>query len=183
MNCPVCKTKPLNTITLEENLPAYQCQGCEGIWLSAVDYFYWLEEQGPILAEKPASEGIRLAIEEVEAAKLCPKCRHLLMKYKVGHQTDFSLERCGKCHSVWLDKNKWQVLKSRHLHDKINRIITEPWQRAIREEEHRQAMRQIYTQRFGEEDYAKLRELREWLRHSPQSGAMFAYLMDADPYG
>lgn len=183
MNCPVCKTNPLNGIILEENLPAYQCQSCEGIWISALDYFYWLEEHGPILAEKPASEGISLVVKEVEAAKLCPTCRHLLRQYKVGHQTGFSLERCGKCHSVWFDKTKWEVLKSRHLHDKINRIITEPWQRSVREEEHRQAMQEIYTKRFGQEDYAKLKELRGWIRDHPQSSALLAYLMDADPYG
>lgn len=183
MNCPVCKSDALNSVTLEENLPAHQCQSCEGIWISAIDYYYWLEGHGPILAEKPASEGITLAVKEVDAAKICPKCRHLLMKYKVGHETGFSLDRCGKCYSVWFDKNKWELLKSRNLHDKINRIITEPWQKAVREEEHRQAMQQIYRQRFGKEDYAKLKEFRQWIGDNPQSSALLAYLMDADPYG
>jgi hypothetical protein len=36
--------------------------------------------------------------------------------------------------------------------------------------------------RFGDEDYARIKEIRAWLEQHPQRGALIAYLSDKDPY-
>lgn len=44
-NCPVCKRTQLSKVLLESNLPAFACPQCQGEWISAEDYWAWLEHQ------------------------------------------------------------------------------------------------------------------------------------------
>ncbi|MEJ2200378.1 MAG: hypothetical protein P8X63_05115 [Desulfuromonadaceae bacterium] len=39
-----------------------------------------------------------------------------------------------------------------------------------------------YRNKFGLEDYGKIKEIRAWLGEHPQGGRLLAYLMDKDPY-
>ncbi len=40
----------------------------------------------------------------------------------------------------------------------------------------------IYTERFGLDDYAKIKAIREWLQTHPNWNMLIAYLLDKDPY-
>jgi hypothetical protein len=83
---------------------------------------------------------------------------------------------------VWFDRDEWAYLRSRSQHDEVHLFFSDPWQEKLRAEETRQRMEQIYLDRFGAEDYARLKELRAWLDQHPQRGALLAYLADKDPY-
>jgi Zn-finger nucleic acid-binding protein len=178
--CPLCMVDRFKVVKLEEGPLAYSCSGCEGTWIRAVDYVEWLAGAGPTRPVTPATDEPQPT--ETRQAKLCPQDGHLLLAYKVGHDVRFTLDRCGKCHGVWFDPQEWEALKRRNLHDEVNAVFTEPWQRQVRREEQRRVMASLYQERFGAEDYAEIQRVRQWLAEHPHRSALLAYLMDTDPY-
>jgi hypothetical protein len=74
------------------------------------------------------------------------------------------------------------VLQDHHLHNRINLFMTRPWQQKIRDAEAHHRFEQIYRQRFGEADYARIQEVRAWLCAHKERTALLAFLMSEDPY-
>jgi Zn-finger nucleic acid-binding protein len=95
---------------------------------------------------------------------------------------EFYLDRCEQCMSVWFDRDEWAALHDRGLHDRVHLFFQDPWQRRLRAEETRQLLEKMYRERFGERDYARIREIRAWLHQHLLQGALVAYLTDKDPY-
>ncbi len=181
MKCPVCKLETLERIQLLEGLPAHRCTRCEGIFLSSTQYWDWLKSQKPVEPEIPLDDTDILRVDE-SAARICPDCGHLLTRYKVWPDVPFFLDSCGHCNGTWLDRNEWQVLQEHHLHNRINLFLTRPWQQKIRDAEARHHFEEIYRQRFGEADYARIQEVRAWLCAHKERAALLAFLMAEDPY-
>ena len=40
----------------------------------------------------------------------------------------------------------------------------------------------MFLDRFGEDDYSKIKTIREWLTDNPNRNALIAYLIDDDAY-
>lgn len=181
MKCPVCKLDSLGPITLVENLPANQCSNCNGVWLDSNSYIAWWKGRGEDLPERK----IEMAIDpawEVGELKLCPNSGHIMARYKIFPDTKFYLDRCGHCNGIWLDKNEWDALVKRNLHDNINEFFTRPWQDEIRTAEARNHMDKLYLEKFGAEDYEHIKQVREWLKDHPKQGMLIAFLQAHDPY-
>jgi hypothetical protein len=83
---------------------------------------------------------------------------------------------------VWFDRNEWDVLVAHNLHDKVNQFFTQPWQNRLRAEEARLKLDQLYHDRFGNDDYARIKDVRQWLQAHPQRGMLLAFLQADDPY-
>jgi Zn-finger nucleic acid-binding protein len=182
MKCPICERDYLQRRYLEENLPAYQCRQCEGIWISAEQYWKWLKKGEAEVSESPVTVDVPLPIEEAGQAKLCPNCGHILRRYKVWPDIKFYLDHCGHCLSLWFDKDEWEALRARGLQRQVHLFFSDLWQEKLRAEEARKRFERIYLDRFGPEDYARIKEIRAWLESHPQRGAILAYLSDKDPY-
>lgn len=180
MRCPVCKGDALESVRLESGLPANHCPSCSGHWISGRDYWSWLDAHGPNLGEK-TYEGPEITVADTEQAKLCPECSRIMLRYAVGHGTDFSLDHCSSCNGVWLDRGEWESLKGRNLHDDVNAILTVPWQTAARKEERKRHLERIYAKRFGD-DFEEMKRVRAWLDGHPHRDTILAFLTDADPY-
>ena len=168
-------------VDLDDDLKAAACDACGGHWVSHQNYSNWLKKQGETLPEKPFSE-FEFDVEDVKEAKICTDCNKILLKYKVGHGLDFYLDHCPGCGGMWLDKNEWNALQSRNLHDEIHQIFSTSWQSQIRGDELKEKLDQAYSNRFGAESYAKVKEIRDWLQNSPQKKAILAFLADEDPF-
>lgn len=180
MYCPTCKSQPLHAKTLDEQLPAHHCNQCDGYFLKAAEYFNWLDQRPEILPEK-AYEGETLSVSNSTTALVCPSCTRIMQRYAVGHGTDMTLDQCGKCDGVWLDKNEWQALKGRNLHDEINRIFSPQWQQQIRQQQSEQRLTAIYQKRFGA-DYTRLLETQQWITTHPNKAEMLAFLNNPNPF-
>ncbi len=180
MKCPACNKNDLETREIEPNLWARVCGECKGKWISNNNYQKWLKIRGEILPEIPSAEP-NITIPEFELARLCPKCRRILVKYKVGRNIPFKIDRCGNCAGVWLDQDEWETLRSRNLHDELNKIFTNHWQEEVKREETRNALRSIYEQKFGKEDYEKIRMFKSWVNEHEKSGEILAYIRDKNP--
>jgi Zn-finger nucleic acid-binding protein len=181
--CPICKTAPLHPTYYEDNLPVSECSSCGGAWLRANEYSLWLKTQAPT-RPNAAGESITrpMPITESHQAGICPDCGHFLRKYEVAANFSFHLDRCNNCNGVWLDQNEWQALKAAGLHDEINQVFTKPWQQHIQAELTAQKLDANYLEKFGEEDYEKIKGIRAWLAEHPQRNPLLAFLLDKDPY-
>lgn len=180
MNCPACKTLSLTTKILEENLKVRHCSNCAGHWLSAQDYWQWLEKHGETLPEK-ASTDLPLQVTDQPEVKFCIDCRGLMLKYRVGHGTNFYLDRCSKCGGVWFDRNEWESLRQRNLHDEIHQIFSDAWQRQIRQGELKRVVENAYRTTLGDEDYTQAMQIKDWITHHPQAQAIMSLLNQATP--
>jgi Zn-finger nucleic acid-binding protein len=179
MKCPICKKPRLKPHELEAGLPASTCRKCGGVWISAAQYWEWLKARGDTPPESPAVE-TPLPVD-VKQAKLCPDCGHILTRYKVWPNVDFFVDHCGHCKGVWFDRNEWDVVRSRNLHDDVHMFFTRQWQERLRAEETKKQFERIYQERFGE-DYAELKRVRAWIVQHPKRAELLAYLSDRDPY-
>lgn len=176
MQCPLCQKPTFGNKNLDENLQARECSKCGGYWISSSRYHKWLETHGQALPEKPLTE-VGLTVEDSQSAKLCPECGRIMIKYKVGHGVTFYLDRCAGCGGVWLDKNEWEVLKSRNLHDDLHCIFTTHWQQGVLAEETAKRLESIYAEKFGA-DYEEINRFKGWLEDRPAKSEILAFLSD-----
>ncbi len=178
MICPICKTVALQNEDLYQGLIAKACGQCGGRWIPSYQYWLWLDKHGDTLPEKPPTEAIALPVEDSVAGKLCPECGHFLAHRKVGHGVDFCLDRCGNCGGIWFDKNEWEVLLSRHLHDEVHMVFSSPWQKQVREEENAQMHENRIEQILGPVDYAKAQEVAAWVHSHPNKSTIVGYILE-----
>jgi Zn-finger nucleic acid-binding protein len=182
MNCPVCQSENFGPAQLDAGLVAQRCGACGGNWVSGRSYWQWLREHGENLPERREPARGEAAPED-RAPKVCPECRAATFRYTVGRGLGFGLDQCPACKGIWLDAREWEALRERNLHDDIHAVFTAPWQAEATREERRRRLEQIYTKRFGTEDYAEVKRVRDWLDASPRKQELLAYLTDPDPSG
>ncbi|MGB8648171.1 MAG: zf-TFIIB domain-containing protein [Anaerolineae bacterium] len=181
MNCSICHIQLQRIDLLQSALPAYRCPQCEGVWISANEYLRWRQAQGPTLPERVADIS-NIPKIDVPQVKLCPADGHFLRRYHVIANEEFYLDRCTYCNGVWFDKGEWDVLVARNLHDKLNQFFTQPYQSHLQEQEAYTALDRFYLGKFGEEDYGRIREIRDWLTNHPKRAMLLAYLQAENPY-
>lgn len=183
--CPICEDVVLLQPTHVENiLPIMECRSCGGSWLRANEYALWLKSQHPgsFDESKTREASERFPVVESNKAAICPDCGHFLRKYRIGSKIPFQLDRCNNCNGVWLNRNEWEALKLADLHDEINQIFTEPWQKRIQDELAAAKLDAMYEKKFGEDDYRRVKEMRKWLWDNPNRSILLAFLLDRDPY-
>src|SRR5215216_1014146 len=181
MNCPVCQSEKFSPVELDPDLQALRCDTCGGNWVYGGSYWRWLHRHGENLPERREPAEGAAAPEDLKP-KLCPECHTVMFRYTVGHGLGFGLDQCPACKGIWFDADEWEALKERNLHDDINAVFTAPWQAEVSREERRRRLEQIYLKRFGAEDYAEVRRVREWLDASARKQELVAYLTDPNPW-
>ncbi len=181
MKCPVCKTNTLGSMILNDNLPAQSCSQCGGIWVSSTAYFTWQRAKGMDVPEKPGGNPFDPTWETKEL-KLCPDCGHIMARYKIFPNVDYYLDHCNNCNGIWFDKNEWEALAARNLHDNLHEFFTHPWQEKIRQHEAAHLMEELYLSKFGPADYEYIQKVRAWLQDHPRRGMLLAFLQAEDPY-
>jgi Zn-finger nucleic acid-binding protein len=181
MNCPVCKTSQLFSAELDLNLTSLKCPDCGGDWIHGAEYWKWLEKHGPSPPERTVQDEV-LSLIEPDKYLDCPECRFRMHKYVVGHGLSFTLDHCDGCKGIWLDRNEWEALKKRNLHDDINSMLTSFWQTQAQKEPRKKHLEQVYIRRFGADNYEEIKRIRAWLETCQNKQGLLAYLTDNDPY-
>ena len=181
LNCPVCETSELVSTDLESNLTSFKCPDCGGNWIRGAEYWKWLEEHGPNLPERNDQDS-GLSLAEPGRHVDCPECRFRMVRYLVGHGFNFTLDQCGGCKGIWLDRNEWEALKERNLHDDVHAMFTAFWQAEAQKERRRKHLEEIYITRFGADDYLESTKIRAWLSARTNRQELLAYLTDHDPF-
>ncbi len=183
MKCPLCKDSDLKDVMLEEDLQTHSCEKCGGNWISSSSYWRWLEGRDAPLPEKAVPDEA-IEVSDTKQAKICPdaECGRIMLKYKIGHGVEFYVEQCGACNGVWFDRNEWEALKSRNLHDKLDMFFTESWQRKLRDDNMKKELESIYSDKFGLEDFRKIQQVKDWLDGHLERQALLAFLDDDEPF-
>ncbi|UTA48056.1 zf-TFIIB domain-containing protein [Simiduia sp. 21SJ11W-1] len=177
MNCTACSTGQLAPCFLEPGLRAHECNHCGGHWLYVEDVVQWKAGGGKLgeLDQMPE-------VEETASALTCPVTGRLMQKYRIvsgsSHKLDYSPHTGG----LWLDKGEWSLLKEYALAGSVGNIVTEHWQRKIRTEDAKASLEAVYRRKFGEANYRKLAEIRNWLADQENCAEMRAFLLARDPY-
>jgi Zn-finger nucleic acid-binding protein len=184
MKCPVCKTIALLPSSLESNLTCRHCDQCRGNWVQSFEYWKWREQHKGSLPENNPDHSAQPANSPdphtgALRAKLCPECNGILIRYRVGHGVSFSIDQCGNCGGVWFDKDEWESLKSRNLHDDVYTIFTAPWQKQVHSQDSLHAQEEIYRKKFGEEGFEEIKRMKEWIDEHPRKQEIIAFLMHA----
>ncbi len=178
MNCPLCKKHTMDAIDLVPNLSGLTCSECKGVWIARSNYDVWRSKQPKDIPE--SSTSAEITVTDTHKPKLCPQCGRLLLPYRVGHGLSFSIDYCGACGGIWFDRNEWDAVKARNLHDNLHEIVSFHWQVAVRKDEVMKSIEQTYSRLLGPA-YSKASETRDWLRKQSNKGLILAYLADMKP--
>lgn len=179
MKCPSCVNGILVDSYLEKSFSCKTCESCEGHWILLEDFLQWREQDGQ---ENIEAVDIAFELSETTRAMVCPVSGKLMLKFKISNETSHKLDLSPSVNGIWLDKGEWEYLKQAGLAGRINSIFTEPWQRQIRKEKAYQVFDDMYREQFGEDDYSKLKELREWLNNHPRKKLLYAFLNANNPW-
>jgi len=178
MKCPGCKGNKLNPSFLEGLFRAHTCGDCDGNWLLIEDYVAWKERNPEFVFSQEAV----FEVEDTKTALLCPVTGSIMHKYRVAHDSEHRLDYSPGVGGVWLDCGEWIYLKENNLAGSLNKIFTSQWQRTVRDKNSEITFVDIYREKFGQESYAKAKEVREWLNNDPCKADLRAYILAEDPY-
>ncbi len=178
MNCPGCKIGKLIPSYIDELFRAHTCPECGGNWLLIEDYIAWKER----CPEHAFDKETAIEYEDSAKALICPVSGVVMQKYRVSHDTGHRLDYSPRVGGVWLDKGEWEYLKAKGIAGGLNKVFTSQWQKALRDKSTQLSFADIYREKFGEEAYAKVKEIREWLNRHPQKADLRAYLLAENPY-
>lgn len=181
MNCTSCNEGRLLPSFIDGQFRAHTCNSCGGNWVLIEDYVAWKERN----QDYQFFEDISFSEDEVEDSKralLCPVSGTIMRKFRISAHNEHKLDYSSVVGGLWLDKGEWELLKNEGLAGSLNAVVTQNWQKDIREQNTKQTLTDVYKAKFGEETYEKIKELRHWLLAQDQKADLRAYLMAEDPY-
>jgi Zn-finger nucleic acid-binding protein len=162
--CPVCLTSELRPAKLAHDLAAYSCPTCDGVLLSLMAYRQWREADGSRVAASTERTADETDVAEDTAAIVnCPRCRSVMVKYRIGPETRNRLDYCAHCEDVWLDHGEWPLVEALASRGDFTKIFTRSWQRRVRAD----IADDMETERLKEllgSEYSKVEALRDWLQ-------------------
>ena len=175
MKSPIVRDQFLQKVELEEGLVAFECPLSHGHYIPLQNYWAWLNKQPERLEHLPAPVSEAPAVVENDQAKICPESGTIMLRYKVGHDFSFSIDR-SMTGGVWFDQGEWEALKERQFHDEIHLIFTAPWQQDIQKAEMLKMGEQLLKDRFDAGILAELKDLKKRLAEHLHKEYAFAYL-------
>lgn len=175
MKSPVARDTFLQKVELETGLVAYECPESHGHYIPLQNYWTWLHKQPERLEHLAAESVPSPKVVENDLAKICPESGTIMLRYKVGHAFDFTIDR-SMTGGVWFDQGEWEALRARQFHDEIHLIFTAPWQHEVQREEAKRASQSLLKDRFDAETLAEIEDLKSRLAEHPHKEYAYAYL-------
>jgi Zn-finger nucleic acid-binding protein len=182
MNCPVCvPAQPLVPTTTQGTLPMHACLSCHGQWMRNADYLGWMQFAGftpgaTVSPEQAVLERDAAVPDTEPRLRRCPDCSYVLARYVVGSGLAFFIDHCRHCAGTWFDAGEWDVLAERGLHDDLLHVFTDEWQRDVHDTRRRERLEGGFRSRMGDDDYARLLEMKAWIDTHPRRPEILAFL-------
>ncbi|MEP1447558.1 MAG: zf-TFIIB domain-containing protein [Paraglaciecola sp.] len=181
MNCTACNEGTLNPSFIDGLFRAHTCSNCGGDWILIEDYAAWRERHSDYEFAKNIQFEEEQALDNKHAI-LCPVTHTIMRKFKISAHNSHRLDYSSRIGGLWLDKGEWELLSREGLAGSLNALVTDAWQRKIREDSAKEHFSDIYSDRFGDDVYNKIKDIRAWLQSQPHKADLRAYLMAEDPY-
>ena len=106
----------------------------------------------------------------------CPACGNTLHEMNAGSVTvDVCTEGCG---GIWFDRNEWEILVSRNLHDEVHYVFSAAWQSRLLDEETGEAYEKRIESIVGTSDYGKIRHTAQWIAAHPKKSTLISYIQE-----
>jgi Zn-finger nucleic acid-binding protein len=182
--CTSCNIGKLLPANLETALKAKQCNHCHGHWILIEDFVRWKQQASPeTTAEVKDTEDHQYHVaDDSIKALLCPISGTLMRKFRIKADSRRRIDYSPAVGAIWLDDGEWQLIKLSGLAGSLNVLVTEHYQHQLRRESTKQQLSEIYSRKFGAEQYQKVQDFRAWLEQQPNQADLKAYLMVQDPY-
>jgi Zn-finger nucleic acid-binding protein len=181
MQCTSCHNGRLIPCLIMGLFKAHSCSDCGGDWVLIEDYALWREHHPDYeFAKDIHFEEINIV--DTKEAMLCPATHTIMRKFKISATDSHRLDYSAAVGGLWLDKGEWELLVREGLAGSLNALVTNTWQRKIRQTSAKKSFADIYQDKFGYDVYAKIKDMRQWLNSQPQKADLLAYLMAEDPY-
>ncbi|WP_395343744.1 zf-TFIIB domain-containing protein [Ningiella sp. W23] len=181
MNCTSCKNGVLRPSFIDGQFRAHTCTNCGGNWILVEDFVSW-KEQNPEYQFSQPSQWSEDEVSETASAMLCPITGLIMRKLKVTAQTSHRIDFSSSVAGIWLDKGEWELLKAEGIAGTLNNVVTQQWQNKIREQSASNNFAEIYEEKFGIDNYQKIKEIKQWLDAQPQKADLRSYLLAENPY-
>lgn len=181
MKCTSCNKGTLQPSFIDGLFRAHTCSNCGGDWILIEDYAAW-RERHPDYEFAKDIQFEEINITDTKEAMMCPLTQTIMRKFKISATHSHRLDYSSAVGGLWLDKGEWELLVREGLAGSLNALVTDAWQRKIRQTSAKDSFADIYLDKFGEETYSKLKALRQWLDTQPQKADLRAYIMAEDPY-
>ncbi len=183
MNCTSCKKGILVEGLLEDCITVNTCNHCHGHWILIENYVKG-KQQNPDLQSPNLQNTVEtsLDVDDSKTALLCPISGKIMQKFRITHDSEHRLDYSASVGGVWLDSGEWEYLKAEGFAGSLNTILTNHWQKSVREDQARATFDKLYRSKFGGESYDRVQEIRQWLEQHPCEDELKAFLMAVDPY-
>lgn len=182
MQCPKCNATPLHATKLEQGLSAMGCAACSGAFVSLLYYRDWVERTAPVAecSSKGTLEESAVtttdAADDTHNAMACPKCKKIMIKYKISGEATNRIDLCRSCDEAWLDGGEWELLKSLELNRKMPTVFTEEWQRKLRKQATEQSREQRLLKSVSEDELEEAKRVRAWLTSHPSKQEILFFI-------
>ncbi len=180
MKCTACGQGDLSPCLIDGLFRAHNCSNCGGYWILVEDFVAW-KENHPNFQFAVDAQLSEIA-NDSKKAMLCPITGTLMQKYKISANCEHKVDYSPSVGGLWLDKGEWQLLKSEGIAGALNSLVTQTWQKKIRDQQAQSRFVTLYEEKFGKATYQKVKEFRQWLDQQPQKADLLAYLCAHDPY-
>ncbi len=158
---------------LNDNLAAYSCGNCLGTLVSLVAYRAWRERAArDSLRAMPTAEPDVTPSDSI-GAKKCPKCRSVMLKYRITSGKSNRLDYCPHCEEIWLDDGEWELVESLVTAGDFAKVFTQAWQYAVRAGVTSAMEEQRLREMLGG-DFERVAEFARWLETQPAKAEILA---------
>lgn len=105
---------------------------------------------------------------------MCPEGHGFLRRLRM-EELGFSLDRCPRCGGVWFDHGEWDRLAEANVVDNLSVLWDPAFRAARRQAKEQKRIDDELRADIGEERFARLRELADWLGEHPQKSRVLAW--------
>lgn len=181
MKCTNCDKGFLKPNNINGLFPAQICDSCNGHWILIDDYANWKADNPDFDFSKQNSSD-DFQINELTKALLCPISGSIMQKFRFIPTSEYKINYSAKAGGIWLNNGEWEFLIKEGLAGLLNTLLTEHKQNIIMQDKAKDHFSEFYRDKFGKENYQKLKEIRAWLDSNEQKLDLQAYLVADDPY-
>ncbi|MGO3055750.1 MAG: zf-TFIIB domain-containing protein [Halomonas sp.] len=180
MKCTACQQGNLVPSFIDALFRSHTCDSCRGNWILIEDYISWKERHPEHVFDDEHIENIDA--EDTVGAMLCPMTGSIMSKFRITKDHAHRIDYSAKVGGVWLNQGEWEMLVAEGLAGNLNAILTDQWQQRIRQEKTSETFENLYRSKFGDAEYQKAQEVREWLHNHSLRADLRAFLMAENPY-
>ena len=179
MQSPRDRKATLERRELEPGLACFVCPSTGGLWIDGDAYWAWLRSQPGRLSEKAtATTYAPRPLDDAEEALISPRSGRIMRKFEVGRGLRFRIDFDAASGGFWLDGGEYEALRDRNLHDELNLIASDDWQRDLRAERSRDASLDRLRRTLGADDFRRFEEFAAWIAGHQHGDVLVAELFE-----